>query len=837
MTKPRRYLADELAKKVGRWQVVVWDDRDRQYVDVARDVAPAGATFAAYDGSWFALRRQIEPLLASSERQAAVVYVPARRPDQDPLEELRAAGTSWTMGLRTLLIHALAGELTQARIDQLAIQARTLVEAEAALDAGGTVDPRLIAIFGTADLTRVAEEVLARTHDGRLDADGAWSLVGSALHAHLGTRPVLDRDSAPDVLFRHLALAVVADALGGLPDRLAPALGAVTPAQAAQCGAVLDRLHRPDRLAIHRALADGFDSQLGLPAGLSWDERLADVDVSPGLEELALAEGLRLLAAGEHGEAHRLAERRLTTSQWALPQPSYGTAALLPDHPHRRWAALSRIATLHQLVHDNPLPTSGRPSALLAWYAEAGWKVDQAHRLSELARADLGHLGGLDAHATSAQQVYRHWLEQVVTTTTAAIARHGLEVGNLARQGDTYFAHVQGKSGPTAYVQVDALRPELGHALADRLGRGGGEGEEAACNAAVAGVPTITPVGMPNLLPGAQDGLVVSLEGAKMLTSVGTTAIRTVPDRVAVIRRAAGAVLDLDLSALMARSDERLRQELAGMDVVLVRSTDIDAAGESGRAGTAWRTVDGIIDDLATQVLRLGRLGVRRVVISADHGFVVLPEQLSGARVLERPSGEGDMHMRCWVGRGGVTPDGAVRLPLAAAGIGGGLDLMVPEGLAVFPSHGSRQFFHGGLSPQELLVPVLVLDLEESPTPAVAPQLRIAVAGRGITTGAFVATITFTGSLFASEVAVRVMARSGSGNAQVARLVAGDGYDPVGRVVTVSSDPAALAFQLIVPLAKGSSVDVVVLDVGTGLELTRVAVPVLSSIAVEEDWL
>lgn len=834
MSDPRTHLAAELAKKVTRHRIVVWDDRERRYTDVARDIVPDGVAFVAYDGSWFALRRQIEPFLSRPERPALVVYAPAPAPDQDPLEEVRAAGHSWTFTLKTLLAQSLHGDLTQTRIDELANQARTLAEAEAALSAGGAVDARLLRIFGTADLVRIAEEVLVGNRDDLIDRDGAWPLVGAALRAHLGSPPSDDRHAG--ALFRHVALVVLAGAVGTLPNRLATAAPTVTSAQAANCQAVLDRLRDQRRLVEHRALGETFDRTFDLIADLAWDDRLAGIDVSPALEELAFSEGLRRLATGDHQGAQSLAEQRLTTSRWAVPQLSRGEP-LVPGHPYRRWAALDRIAVLNRLVEERRPPASGSPAALLAWYAESGWEVDQAHRLSELTRADLGHLDGLDAHATTARQAYGHWLDEVICSTTAAIAAEGLDHGDLPRQADIFARHVATATGPIAYILVDALRLELGHALAERLGRRPGPNQGDPCHAAVAAVPTITPVGMADLLPGAEDGLALSMEGGNLIVRVGATPVRTVAERVAVIRRAVGTVADFDLSALMSRSDERLREEVMGANVVLVRSTDIDAAGESGRSGTAWRAVDGIIDDLATQILRLGRLGLRRAVISSDHGFVVVSEPLSGGWVLDRPSGHGETHRRCWIGTGGLTPDGAQRFALGDLGVAGGLDLIVPAGLSVFPSAGSRQFFHGGLSPQELLVPVLVLDLDGPPSPAVAPEVAIALSGKGITTRVFAATMTFTGSLFADEVAVRVVARHATETAPVARLVAGDGYDSSTGTVTVTVEPAVLTFQVTAALTKGVPVELVVLDVSTGVELARVAVPVLAPVGVEEDWL
>ena len=834
MTRPRDYLTGELTKKLRRYRVVVWDDRDRRYADVAREVTPAEASFAVYDGSWFALRREIEPLLSQAEPSPIVVYVPATRPDQDPLEEARQAGTSWSITLEHLLGKALAGELTDTRIKALARRARTLTEAEAGLD-GAAVDPRLVSAFRSADPVEIALHLLSGDKDRAVTEGDAWHQVAEALATEFGARLPREAAHLRPALFRHVGLTAIHHALGGLPEPLESGVE-VTASQVASCLRLLDRLKDPRRIDLARALGEAFDAEVHASAAFSWDDRLGGIDVSPAFEELAIAEALRHLAAGDPERAQRLAEQRLRESLWAQPYP--GKDKLLgPDHPYRRWKAIDGVARLQDLAARRLSP-AGDAAGTLDWYAQEGWEVDRAHRLAELARADLGHAGRLDEHYTLARQAYEGWLERVVSQTTAAVVEGGLDPGTLLPQGEV-FARVVGTTpghaaGPTAYVLVDALRFELGAALAERLG--GARQAAPPCLAALAAVPTITPVGMANLLPDAQDGLSLTLDGDALVPVVAGTPVRDATERVGLLRREVGALLDLRLTELMNRSDERLRTELADVDLVVVRSTDIDDAGESGRAGTAWRNVDGILDDLANQILRLGRLGVGRVVVTADHGFIVLSDSLASGHVLERPGGTGELHRRCWVGRGGVTPPGACRLALAALGVGGGLDLVVPKGLAVFPLPGTRQFFHGGLSPQELVVPVISMDLTPPEAAVVEPAVAISIAGKGITTGVFAVTLTFTGSVFASEVTVRVLARTLAGTTPAARLVAGDGYDEQSGTVTVTIEPAVLTFQVTANLERSTPVELHVLDAASGAELATARVPVAVPVTVEEDW-
>src|SRR4051812_3260359 len=107
----RDHLAAELAKKVTQRGIVVWQDTDREYGGVASQLCPPDARFAAYDGSWYALRREVESLLGGDTPPKLVVYAPGSSLSDDPLEEIRAAGVRFTIRLGTLVKTALKGDL------------------------------------------------------------------------------------------------------------------------------------------------------------------------------------------------------------------------------------------------------------------------------------------------------------------------------------------------------------------------------------------------------------------------------------------------------------------------------------------------------------------------------------------------------------------------------------------------------------------------------------------------------------------------------------------------------------------------------------------------------
>ena len=100
-------------------------------------------------------------------------------------------------------------------------------------------------------------------------------------------------------------------------------------------------------------------------------------------------------------------------------------------------------------------------------------------------------------------------------------------------------------------------------------------------------------------------------------------------------------------------------------------------------------------------------------------------EELSEDMKVEAPGGETiDLHRRVWVGHGGNVDDAFLRAPLDAFDMQGEFDIATPWTFACFKCKGgARAYFHGGLSPQELLIPVMTIS--PSARPALGPPVGI----------------------------------------------------------------------------------------------------------------
>jgi hypothetical protein len=165
----------------------------------------------------------------------------------------------------------------------------------------------------------------------------------------------------------------------------------------------------------------------------------------------------------------------------------------------------------------------------------------------------------------------------------------------------------------------------------------------------------------------------------------------------------------------------------------------------------------------------------------------------------------------------------------------GDLDLIVPRGLAAFAVPGGRRFYHGGLSPQELLIPVLTVRQEVQEGPGKI-KVVLSITGNRIVTGTFSAVVSFQPDLFNPELPVRVVARNRQGQ-EVARVRSGDGYDEQSGVVTLrGKDPQTLRLLVTRTLAKGDKVLLEAHDTQTDRLLGRSeAAPVAAKVEVHDE--
>ena len=726
-----QHLIQLVAKQVEDARLVVWYDPEGHYRSVASSLSLPETTVACYDGSFLQLRREIDPLLDDLTPPRLVVYVsvaPAKA--HDALIELEAAGVVIQPGQQpparnTRLSLVARNALKPVVGDDNAAEVEKQVEAGklslADLDALGTKGQEfgkgvVPIVFGTGSPQEVALAFLSGDrHDAEVQKKAAADELVGLFRSNFGADLPADAP-LPELrnhLARHVLMTDLVACLGtAVPPALASARVAGSPAARDACVAVARtwRLRR-DLRDSYVAAARKVEHDGSLPQVEFEPASLGCLDTFPCLERALLRHVEQSLLNQPRRELLELAQARQSRF-WSEVTPTF----------QARWALVASAAEVlleadrvAKALKDAPKTVPG----LVGAYAEGEnpWcLLDTHHRHLEgrwynFESEPGDDHPGLEKLVQKAERRYTEVGSDLSRLFVARYAKAKHPVPGLLRQVQVFETQVRPRlgEGKVAYVWVDALRFEMARELADVLKAD----FDLTIRPALGTAPTITEIGMAALLPRADQGArVVPVGNGKLGLEVAGTVIRDRKDRIAFLKANAGVpnVADAKLDDLLPKPSKKLKDAIGAADLVLITSQEIDELGEKESMASTRRQMDGVLNDLRRGFRVLADLKVGTIVLVADHGHL-FGEEVGVDMKIEAPGGDtADLHRRVWVGLGGTSEPSYLRTPLKSLGVESELDLATPYTFACFKSKGgARAYFHGGLSPQEVIIPVVVM--------------------------------------------------------------------------------------------------------------------------------
>jgi hypothetical protein len=849
------YLFGLIAKQVEDHGLVVWYDPDGVYAQAAGSLALPDTTVLRYERSFIELRWRIDQhrLMDGEEPPRLVVYVPmAQDQTHHALIELEAAGVVMQPGqqpparntrLAVVARNALRGVLGDETAMDVERQAEagklTLADLNALADKGGEISKGVLAlIFGSGNPQEVALAFLdSDRHDEEIRKKDAARELADLLRREfdVDTEESAALAELRQGLARHVLMTDLVVGLGDtVPSKLESVRIASNPAAREACIALARtwRLRR-DRRDSYIAAATQVEGEFAL-GRIEFDpERIAEIETFQAIERSLLRHAEAQLLEHGNGEMLALAESRLGRF-WCDAEPKL----------QARWALVASAAEVLLEAERVEQALKKAPASvpeLVKQYGEGGspWcLLDTHHRHMESRwhnfEAEIG-----DDHESIEKLIIR--ARQRYTRVGSELARHFMAqvqktrlLGKgLIRQRDIFQKYVKPTLGHerVAYVWVDALRFEMARELARLLK----EDFETDLVPAIGAVPTITEIGMAALLPRAHESAkVVDAGGGKLAVQIGDTVVKDRKDRVAFLIEHAGVrVFETKLENLLPKPSKRIREGIEGAELVLVTSQEIDELCEQDNIVQARRQMDGVLNDLRRGVRLLAETGINRIVLTSDHGHL-FADELSDDMKIDAPGGDTvDLHRRVWVGRGGKADDAYLRAPLAALGMEGEYDLAAPWTFACFKAKGGgKAYFHGGLSPQELIVPVLVLKPLAKPA-AGAPsgiEWKLTPGSQKLTTRFFSVLVegANTGLFELEPPRVRVELRAKGKN--VSRPVSASyGFDEASGDVMLKRDEARpqevapnTITLMVVDEIDQKTVALYLIDGATGAELKRI---------------
>jgi hypothetical protein len=504
------------------------------------------------------------------------------------------------------------------------------------------------------------------------------------------------------VLFSEFAFDLPGDLPAALPDALQPVPRAPAEARTIVEYACETLRSDPRSQPEYVERAKEVQNSLNLPDLCRSLEDLGQRETFPFEERSVLRRTLQALTAGQLDAARDLVARH-KTSVWRGQEDSQA-----------QWQLMHATLGLVQACDDfeRGLPEHTRSlGALLDHYVTALREADRLQREFEQSAGEyVDALGLLDGAVRHARGSYRQLAERAQAALMKHMESAAWPLAGRLQNVDVFDRFAAGplaeQGRRVAYVMVDALRYELGVTLERMLAEDGPVSLHAAC----AQLPTVTPVGMASLLPGAASGLTLALQGDALTPLLAGQPVSAVAQRMEAFRKVYGdrfAELRLDDFA-----KGRAKAKDA-VDLLVLRSTEIDAQLESSPE-TALALVPGTLKMIRVALHKLRAAGFTDAVIVTDHGFF-LNAQAEAGDVCVKPTGSWPViaHDRLAVGAG--TSD-THNLVLAPEKLGikaqGFTQAALPRSLA--PYRAGHLYFHGGLSLQEAVVPVLVAKLQRA---------------------------------------------------------------------------------------------------------------------------
>ena len=565
---------------------------------------------------------------------------------------------------------------------------------------------------------------------------------------------------------------------------------------------------------VYPAIADRVEAELGLRDTAVAAETLGSIDTFRFEERVLLAHCGDLVAAKKFDEALEIIRRR-EHSFWL--DRDVGRKS--------QWEACRRMAELGSLgamVRAAVGKSCGDANAWIGAYAvKDGWfRLDQAQRRLEAWVANLDDEPE-ERPLGIVRGVYEDACRAMCDGFTRALISAKWIISPSLHQTRIYSEVVSGQPKPVAYFVVDAMRYEMGVELSERLPKS----VEVSVRPAICAFPSITPIGMAALQPGASSSFSVVEQAGTVGAKIDDAFL---PDLTARKKFAASRVpklADIALDELLSLQPSRLAKKIEGAQVIIVRSQEIDHAGERGFTFQARQVMDTVIDNLARAIRKLAAAGVEHCVLTADHGHLFFPSDRDESMRIDPPGGdEIDLHRRCWIGRGGATPAGCVRVAASALGYESDLDFVFPTGSGVFKAGGDLAFHHGGPSLQEMVIPVVTVRMKARKTERSSAGLVTATGlPNAVTNRIFSLTIQLDEknlSLFTNELVVRpLLISAGKQVGGVGMAIDGDFDRATGCVKLQASKPVTVAFLL--SDESSPSLRVVVQDPTTDAELYR----------------
>ena len=651
-----------------------------------------------------------------------LVYVPAKAPQSDeerqsdPFAPIAAAGETFPEGdgdsFESLCLKAKPDHTTAIR----AVFVQDPSPSFAVVDAidGGLGWPNLRALLVVESARDILFALLVPNvvQQAALKGNDSWveearDLLSNSLALILKTRGKT-WDSIAEELWRFVLFS---EFVFDLPGTLPPSLADVPRAESLAKPLIedlCDRLRNDNRTqSTYIDRADEIEKDLNLLSLFGEWTDLGDRDTFPFEERTFLSQAIESILRDDIDRVRHIMERH-QQSVWTGKGES-----------RSQWDLIRSSTELIQICNDmeRQLSENARNlESLLAFYVSRLREADRLHREFEQAVSDYDWQDTQSLMTPVKNQVRKQYgklVEKVQLIFTRHVAQSGWPPAGQISNSEVFDRIVapklQKNGHKVAYFMIDALRYELGVALERQLMEDG----QVEVQAAMAQLPSITPAGMASLLPGAGQQLYIKNVAQGLVPMLGEQVVDTVAQRMDVFRKKYGQRFEEGRLEDFVRGRFDFSPET---DLLVLRAVEIDSHFEN-HPDTAPAEITNALKRIRVAIHKLKERGFHEVVIVTDHGFFMNTHAGAGDVCGKLTGNWINVHDRCALGDGAGDGNHFV-VSAEKMGIRGDFsNFAAPHTLAAYRS--GLLYYHGGISLQECVVPVITMQLKASNQPTV----------------------------------------------------------------------------------------------------------------------
>ncbi|CCF26925.1 BREX-1 system phosphatase PglZ type A [Leuconostoc citreum] len=375
----------------------------------------------------------------------------------------------------------------------------------------------------------------------------------------------------------------------------------------------------------------------------------------------------------------------------------------------------------------------GDATSMITAYTETGFNVDRHYRKFYQHLHAARNRDQYDKLRQLIEETYVKYLANTITQWNKELIFTDTNQSKLNLQRDFYQNYIAKQTANTVIIISDAFRYEAALELADLLKFD--TKNIVHVESALTGLPSITPFGMAQLLPHNS----LSYDGDKKSIIVDNQFdTNNTENRAKVLKTWNEKSVAIQFDVIKKMTQAELRDFRSNKEIIYIYHNQIDAVGDTQKTeDQVFEATRKAIDDIRGLIKRLaGSANIGNFFVTADHGYIYREDKIDVSDKIELKLAKGDKpSQRYLISEHSYDEPGVTATKLGDV-LGNSDDRFVnyPKSINVFQgAGGGRNYVHGGSSLQEMMIPVIHVNVKRGKSTNKPAELRVVTPSNRIT--------------------------------------------------------------------------------------------------------